>query len=592
MSIYINKRQINFYGEKELNKMLSSNNLKYLLLNRLYRNQPNRDIRTKELSQIDAVEDYLVDLLMNYPNKINNNMLLLYKDLIWNIFCTNPEIAYDSKLFVKEVAMRFFSNEQLKKIIEYKTRTTVKIKQELMTTFNRPNRTISNEALRVALYQIKTGNIDVKTENLCEKLYNYILNNISANNNIWAKEFIIFYTSAMTALKLNIPIPYNYLSKYNMNNEPHKQNNYASNYGNYGIIEYNKNHILKNFTNDKEIPPIVFFLFLASHETRHSYQANNAIKGNISNVSFEYIRQSIFRKYLSKANYEEYNKNYVHSEIEKDANEYGWHNAYEIVMKRVSNYAKCLPLISDNERTANYNATTATKIDSERKSFSIETYNVNQLNKIVLANPNLILEYPILRYLYNMNGKLKDIFELIKTEKNSFNKVELKKIFKEYYIEFINNGTIKKYNPQYLSEENQLLLFQKLAELCEEEIENLIKSITMYDQYLDNIEFRKKEFSYVNTERVKRIKELLNYLEKYSVITKKLLTINEKNNRNRKELFKSLRESLFSLNKKTIELNKYLNKLNLLGINSSSAYRDIKSLGEVIYNGQAIKNKR
>ena len=72
-------------------------------------------------------------------------------------------------------------------------------------------------------------------------------------------------------------------------------------------------------------------MMVIAHETRHSLQAYDAAKNKITAAGFEMLRSNIFSKYLSDKEYSEYHSNYLHSEIESDANEYGWYFTYKMI---------------------------------------------------------------------------------------------------------------------------------------------------------------------------------------------------------------------------------------------------------------------
>ena len=576
MSIYINQRIIDYYN-KNKEEIAEKIDIKKALFNRLNRYSPNVEIKSYELAKLDYIEDAIVYSITT-SNILNHEIIKNYCVILWHVFCENPFIAYESKIFHKEISSKIFPEEQLKQINEFKIKMSTKVIDELNYAFNEPYQTISSEALRIAKYQININNPN--DGNLCEKLYNYLLNNYEANDNIYAKEYIINYTAYLAAKISNTPMPYVYLSNYHVDNKPFPEKTAGISKGNSGIIVVNYDVIENNISDQKEIPAIISFMEAILHEFRHSAQAYEMVCGDKTHIAFDYARIAVFREHLSSKDYDEYNKNYSGLETEIDAEKYGWKNVCDIITSRTTkDKHPFFTLIKTSMKIICKNLLTIKKEKNCNRLESWE-YNVKKLNDLVSQNPKLLNEYSQLKLVYNEDGSLKDILELLRNENS--NKTELSKIYKDYYISFIKDGTLDKIDPLKISKNDQILLFNKIIELLNDEYQILMATIKIYDKYEKEAE--KDKFDFVTINRVARIKYLNNYLKANERLIAKLSTRNHDGN--------SLVENLLLIEEKSKQLTDEYYVSLFKGITDSKVHSDIESLKEVKFNGQQTRKGR
>ena len=567
--MYINHRIIKFYQENSIKELLQKINIHDAFINRINRYQDKTEIKSHEMSLIDFTEDYLITEILKRYDTLNKETINIFRDKLWNLYNEDHFIVYDSKFFHKEIAEKIFAKEQLEEIKAFKMQTTLKIIGEMTDLFKKKNQTVPEFVFRVAEYQIKVN--DANNGNLCDKLYNYLLNNFEENNNMYAKEFILHYTAYLVAQDLEVPMPYVYISNYGLADERLPKNSAGVSSGNSGMIVLNRELIKNNISGEEHIPSIISFMHVVAHEVRHSNQAYRAEKGEESLVAFDYIRSVVFRQYLSEKDYNEYRENYQHSEIESDAEQYGWRIICEIIKSRIKNENNYLAKVFKEAESASNNDLISIKQEKDKTKLETWAYNVKKLNEIVAKNTDILTTHPQLKLIYNSDGSVKDIFELLQNENNNpNNKKELAKIYNDYYINFIANNGLNTLDPTKLPENTQIQLFEKIADLANEEYQKLTTTMKIYNKYSED---EKKEFDLVNSNRAERIKNMIEYLKKYQTLINKL-----KNT--------TIETKLTTIGK---NMEKFQNEYYLAifqGLYSSQAHQNIETLKEVKYNDE------
>ena len=314
-------------------------------------------------------------------------------------------------------------------------------------------------------------------------------------------------------------------------------------------------------------------MMVIAHETRHSLQAYDAAKNKITAAGFEMLRSNIFSKYLSDKEYSEYHSNYLHSEIESDANEYGWYFTYKTISTLNAEDAKNIEEISSKRiKQAFQELKEAWK------------YNVIKMNEIIRNHPVLINASTVLRAIYNPNGECRSFIELLKEQQkyHGDDADEIEKILKDYYTYAIASGEIKSINVSSLDQETQFLLFKQVANQLIDEYQNIKNSIKMYNKYENISEYRQKEFNFVSEKRVARINMMVDFLNANRDLINKLteIDVSDVNKRFFGMTFNyidRMKESMF----------KYLPKLEQFGITDEETIKNLNSLTENEYiNGK------
>lgn len=579
-----NERLIDSFGEEKITKLLSSPDyLEKLVLSRLNRDDLSTDSLTNELAAIDAVDNYIAKMILNDPTKLDKNSIIKYRDILYNKFIINPQIAYDSILFRKDIAIRLFTKEQVVEIASYKLKTSAKVCNNLNNILNNPNNSINDEIIRFAIYQIGISND--KTINFLDQIYKYLINNMKFNNSYFAKEFILKYSSYLASVDLGIPQTAIYISNYKLFGQKMNQKNLGTSFGNTSVITINRDSLMNDITIYDNLPSIYQYIMVVSHETKHSAQSFETSKNTISKSSFEMIKSTLFSRFLSSKDYDEYHSNYIHSEIESDANNYGWFNTYRLASKYSPDNARLIEEISSKRIKNSFQELTATKLDnSTKKHEESYHYNVTKINQIIKEHPELLSKYSVLKEIYHSNGQRRSFIELLQRENSLAGEVKdnISQIYSEYYKEIISNGEFLDIDPNILDEETAFLLFDNLIGQLIDEYKNLKDSIKIYNKYESLSEYRQKEFLFANQNKVNRIKKIISYLNKYNDLINRLSTIDTLRDNNKRafgfriSFIDKMRDSLYS----------YLPQLSSYGINDEETIDLFNSLKECEYNGK------
>lgn len=575
----INERLIDAYGKTIPGFINNVDSLEQLVNLRLNRGIDGANPKSNDLASIDACDHYIVKMLITDPSKLERNMMIAYRDKLYNIFLSHPEIAYDSIFFRQNVAKLLFTTSQYEEIKKYKTSQCQSVYTKVSNLIKVPNNRITEDVLRFAIYQI--GNTNEKCTTFLDELYKYMIRNRQNNDSYYAKEFILKYSSFLAAKDLGIPMCSVYISNYKLYGQEMSQDNLGTSYGNSGVITINRNSLLKNHTLYKEIPGLYNYMMVIAHETRHSLQAYDAAKNKITAAGFEMLRSNIFSKYLSDKEYSEYHSNYLHSEIESDANEYGWYFTYKTISKLNAEDAKNIEEISSKRIKQAYQELTPTKINkSENRHEEAWKYNVTKMNEIIKAHPVLVNTSTALRAIYNPDGERKSFIELLKEQQkyHGDDADEIEKIFKDYYTYAIASGEIKSINVSTLDQETQFLLFKQVANQLIDEYQNIKNSIKMYNKYENISEFRQKEFAFVSEKRVARINVMVDFLNANRDLINKLTEIDVSDVNKR---FFGMTFNYIDRTKESVF--KYLPKLEQFGITDEKTIKNLNSLTENEY---------
>ena len=567
------QRLISFYQIKYYQKLLAEESYLSLLRNRVSRFNNKNNIQAQDLASIDAFENYIVYMLHSNPNQLNPGYMAKYRDNMFRELEQNPNLIFDSIIFRRQTASLLFTPNQFAKIQEIKNQA-INLSH---TTYdkimnNQQVSAVETEVfLRFLITQIENPNPQI--QKVLDNMYSILLKNPN-HKKLVAKEFILKYSAHLAAKKLSIPEPHVYLSDTNIKGETYKEKNYGESIGNSGIITLNRNLIDLEKPYSSEISGVFKFIQTISHEVKHSAQAFEVQQGTISFNAYEYIKFLLFSSHLSSQEFNEYKANYRHSEIESDANKFGWRFASDLLAKyapdeleRVKNQMDTKAIVTQ------YNEALANKTDGKKRLVK-ESYNTKFLNEIISKDPTLIQKYPLLSAIYNANGERKSLLELLESEqkisKNNHNSIEL--MFYEHFISAFHRNEFHQIIPETLQQEQQFLYFSKIIDLIISEITQLKRSIKIIAQSSE------KEFTNVNKVRIERIKSLLGILNENQELITKLREIDllEGNKRVFGMHYQYAPQFLQSLQKE-------INDNDLL--KDSPIYQELLSIGEVKLDG-------
>lgn len=514
----INKRIMSYLSEASALEVLKNGDYDNFLTSKYNRSNPSYVTSCKSLAIFDAFENRIAYLLLNEPIKLDKHLMAKYRDYLFSVFKKNPNIIFESLMFNKEIANLLFTSTQLTEIENYKHNATLRCK-DIYEKIKKGQTTNNEESTLFFNFLIKNINSEnLKTINLLDDVYSRLIN-LPTINSLRGKEFVLKYTANLARKDLRIPPVEIYLANSDLNDSSYSSHNYGTSYGNTSIISVNKELIQNNISPIPNIPSLIKFMQTICHEVKHSSQAYKSSINDLSYESFEWVRNNIFSRYLSKEDFNEYQVNYRHNEIERDANLYGWRMTERILNKYAPSKKQEIESIVSTNITEFYNGALANKRDT-KKRMPKEYYNVEMMDKIVARNPFLISEHPQLSYIYNKDGTRKSFIELIENNKllsKSTNLLEIDKIFYDYFIADIRKGILTTIDVNSLDTEKQYDLFLRIKDIINSEIDLISRSMSI----LSNTNL--VSFEHVNKERVERITHLLNYMDYYKILINHLI---------------------------------------------------------------------
>ena len=155
-------------------------------------------------------------------------------------------------------------------------------------------------------------------------------------------------------------------------------------------------------------PTIAGFTEAVCHETRHSLQEHKALEVN-SKEAFEMAQHKLYAKYLP---YNSYDRNYRYSSVELDAEQYGYfytsvffemHHAEELVEENRKRKEKYF----FGRNKYNY------MLGKDGKAYPSDFIITHNMDVIISRNPYELDNYPVLKQIYNKDGKRKNLEELL-----------------------------------------------------------------------------------------------------------------------------------------------------------------------------------
>lgn len=514
----LNRRLMSLLSEKDVVKILRSGKYDDYLATKVNRNSESHVTKCADLALFDAFDHHMANYLLNKPGVLDKNLVIKYRDYLYAIFKQMPTIVFESILFNREIVGAMFTKEQQEEIQKYKKESTIQCKEVYDKI--RSGQRITREE-NTLLFQFLLKNIENEDSNvihLLDDIYMRLLKGSSIKS-LQAKEFVLKYTAHLARRDLHIPPVEVYLSNTDLGGSSYSNYNYGTSYGNTSVISVNKDLVARNVSPIADLPSIIKFMQTVCHETRHSSQAYRAEINDLSYESFEWIRTQLFRNYLSKENFNEYNVNYRHNEIERDANLYGWMMTEKLLNKYAPQRKKEIESVIDKNIREYYNEALANKRDTTRR-MPKEYYNVKMMDDIVRKYPVVLNQYPQLTHVYKSNGTRKSFMELVHTNErlvHSTGDSEMDKVFYDYFLEDIKRGELSNIDVESLNVEEQFSYFKRLVSIVIEEIKRLKRSIDILSS--NNV----SDFENINRERVHRIVNLINYMNGYQDLINSLI---------------------------------------------------------------------
>lgn len=521
-----NGRLVNNYKEDELKALLSNpSRYRRIILDKFSRK--DKDCKLNDLALLDALDNYIVKTLNSTPWVLNKQELTAYRDFLYSVHATNRSIVFDSILFRKGNIEKVFSDDQVKNLSITKRQATINANNELKKLISQPGQTASDLLIRFAETQIENDSDTVK--NFVDNLFSYIMNNQDCNKGYYAREFMARYAAYSAVKDLKIPPVAVYLTNYDMRGDKISPGERGCSYGNSSVINVSRDYALDKVTKDTGLPNYMSIIHTVCHEVKHSSQAFHTSNGEFTLETFNYIKMQLFSNYLSNDKYDEYKTNYIHTEIESDSNYYGWRQTERILKKFCSNMINELTTVVSNSIVTTFQEETATKLGNVRKQrMAKERFNVESLDSIIKAHPEILVKYPQLKQIYSPNGKRYSFMERLRLKGQSSIK-NIDEIYRDFDVYDFQTGEVEKIDIDRLKTDEKFLFFTKIFDMTMNEIKSFNNSIKVFNYYPDRSSFREKEFYFIGLSRIKRIVSLIELINANEKTIMKLDEINRRN---------------------------------------------------------------
>lgn len=178
----------------------------------------------------------------------------------------------------------------------------------------------------------------------------------------------------------------------------------------------------------------------ACHEYEHLVQYSRSKKGaQYNDLGYYYMIYALPNNYVD---HNEYDTNYEYMEIELDAEKTANKKLHIYLEPLFEKYNLDISKLKYRINKMEENVNKRRPLFNSRKQLDNTSvpncyYNIEMLKKIVSSKPEIILEYPILKEIFNEDGTIKNIDEFLYNEQK-YNKIVSDYIVSEVYLNNLN----------------------------------------------------------------------------------------------------------------------------------------------------------
>lgn len=511
-------KNYNYLGGNVIDYFRNINYLDYLYKYKALAVSGKKDFIPLVDLRIDIIENEIIGILQKPLNERSNEekeIIRLARSYYRSLYKIYPEIAINVNLYRNNIKNAFFDNTDLNDISNFTYNVSVSAKR-IYDKFIIGNSLSDKE--QIIMFNFFTANIGTKSENLYNAQRNVIKKILSMEDNyhITGKNFYLQFINHEKCKRLNIPDARVYIGNVDINGKSHRDS-YGLSYGDTGIISINQSFISNsprkiNFYNISYDVKIAQTMF---HELEHYYQWIKMNNKEMSVSSFNSVRSTILRRFLSDSEYNEYMDNYKFNEQEREANVRGWYDTVRFLEKygdknRINDINRAIHL----EISTDFEKRYGIKKDKKGVFFSTEVYNIYKLKEIVNNNPKLVSEYPQLEVVFNRDGNLKSFTQLVHDytnlyldkNKNSVNKSNKLDMYNEFFDYLFGRNDLSKLKLNNFNYDEQMMIFILIRDSYTRECRNLKNMMDVYP-FVDNRLFDK----YAKI-RIDRIKKYYNFI--------------------------------------------------------------------------------
>lgn len=462
------------------------------------------------------IPDNLISQLRDFENNFEGNfkchtLLLENGPKFFELFKKYPDVVLESRLFEADVAKRVFSKEQINNINLYLGDNLPLVLKEFSVLKNKKVSTTKLEHL----CKIGTLYLDFKNSKMEKNLvllYQKVLTTDESQRTYEVYNFIIKCTAKIVSQALNIDCPMFYISRYRYNTNELMDCTKGNFNTRLKVATINKDLVSNNDCAVKydyfSVSKLSQIIHVVAHEVKHAEQTNDFNNKKLNSNTYNITLRCLFDKYLSTEFYSEYKKNYFYTEMEVNAEIFGWLFTERIASEFCENDVDAY-MCSLNHTYSKYKKAIDLRRDSNNNYYQAYKYNIVNLGSILKENPTELKKHSLLNIFFQKDGNLRNIVSLLNFYK------ELKCVVPDAKLDNLINS-YSNYHFQYMSldymskldEHNQMLIMSKLLDVIIFTLNNLKTSFSSFlENQIYNMEF-------INNDRIYdllKLFELLTY---------------------------------------------------------------------------------
>lgn len=485
---------IDLYGEDVIIRFINDNNVDEIY--EMYDNLLKDDTRFSN-SSLYAFENYLIkyyDSMDNPDIKFKFQAIIdkLYETISRSNISNIDELIRVSNLFRstltrQDILAKFASKKQKEEILKTKqvmAYFSYRIAKKYDIYFERKISLISQDKVYVSDEELKKYELSFSEKKLLINFF-FILKKLPSKYMEWAiqtqerlfvdlisepyynsfnsyeKEFLTLYVINNFFVLEDLGRPE---SSFVRDDDNPYTGAYAS--GDY-FIDINLSSNL-NMTNLDTV-------HVVCHECEHLYQSKKSKSEFLNNtLGYYYLMYKLPRLFPQEENnaQKEYDDNYEYIEIETDAEKTAYFKLRAILPNLYKKYGL-------NTEKLEYRIAKLAEIFNKRrpifisrkvlagKSVPVYHYNLTRLSQIISGHPELVSEYPMLTLIFNENGQLKDIQDILRQ------KLPTNQLVTDYILDCIYSNNLPDIKVRQYSSDEQINFIDNISNAFENELAKL-----------------------------------------------------------------------------------------------------------------------
>jgi len=485
----------------------------------------DEDLDMNTQLSVDYTELYVLYLL-NKGNRTQDeiNYLLKFKNAFLKELSSN-KVQYISSLILNDETVKRLFNDKEKEIVKKYKRD---VKAAVVTIYDKLQNKQSITKNEEAIFFKYIGRVDFAKKTKIKEMRDFVVrSNIGNRRNYstFEKQFLCRYLAINKCIDKKIPIIIPYVTSTDLYGKKTSWNGLHTGFSKGSIVQISQDFLRSNGFVEVDKHGLAHVVF---HEYEHWNQYFNTSKNYLNSTTYIYAKSRILRHGLSKTNFDEYMRNYIYKESERFANIKAYVETSVLVREligrnRISDY---LYSKAFETRAA---LTRGVQRDENGNLFYIGDFNIEQLERILKANPQYLNQYPIMANFFNKDGSMRSFKDLISlyTPYSIGSNYDAMDAFEEILEYHVLHDGLKKIDIRSMDREDVLSLLIVLQNSLENQIracKNMLDSYPDFEvvpregEKEENIEKRrnaaKKQIeltNYLFKRRAQVIKELMDF---------------------------------------------------------------------------------